>query len=103
HQPVRPRALVVRPSSAPPPSPALQVVPSLPRRAPLPDDVNSKHTFASFVVGPSNQLAHASAIAAAGGGGRRYSPLFICGGTGLGKTHLMHAIAHRVHEERPAA
>ncbi|MCK6449223.1 MAG: DnaA/Hda family protein, partial [Planctomycetes bacterium] len=58
---------------------------------------------ASFVVGPSNQLAHAAAVAAAGGGGRRYSPLFICGGTGLGKTHLIHAIAHRIAEERPSA
>lgn len=102
--PVRPRPLVVRPS-APPPVPPLKVVepPPASRRAPLPDDVNPKHTFASFVVGPSNQLAHAAAVAAAGGGGRRYNPLFICGGTGLGKTHLIHAIAHRIAEERPAA
>jgi chromosomal replication initiator protein len=66
-------------------------------------DLNSKQTFASFVVGPSNQLAHAAAVAAAGGGGRRYNPLFICGGTGLGKTHLMQAIAHRMLSERPNA
>jgi chromosomal replication initiator protein len=83
----------VRPIEAP--APVLRRV-SLP-----PDDINPKHTFATFVVGPSNELAHAAAIAAAGGGGRRYNPLFICGGTGLGKTHLMHAIAHRVHDERP--
>ena len=63
--------------------------------------MNPKHTFANFVVGPSNQLAHAAAVAAAGGAGRRYNPLIICGGTGLGKTHLVHAIAHRVHAERP--
>src|SRR6185295_14640279 len=73
------------------------------RVAPRPEGINPKLNFASFVVGPSNQLAHAAAIAAAGGGGRRYNPLFICGGTGLGKTHLMHAIAHRVHGERPGA
>ncbi|APR83128.1 Chromosomal replication initiator protein DnaA [Minicystis rosea] len=116
-QPVRPRPIVVRPSSAPP-APGVEVAPIseatpasavpapkpvLRRVTPPPDDINPKHTFASFVVGPSNQLAHAAAIAAAGGGGRRYNPLFICGGTGLGKTHLMHAIAHRVHEERPHA
>ncbi len=100
--PVRPRALVVRPTSTAP-VPAPRPEPSLRRVSSLPDDLNPKHTFASFVVGPSNQLAHAAAIAAAGGGGRRYNPLFICGGTGLGKTHLMHAIAHRVFEGRPDA
>jgi chromosomal replication initiator protein len=98
--PVRPRALVVRSTTAAPASPRAEP----PRRVfSPPDDLNPKHTFASFVVGPSNQLAHAAAIAAAGGGGRRYNPLFICGGTGLGKTHLVHAIAHRVYETRPDA
>jgi chromosomal replication initiator protein len=114
--PVRPRPIAVRASSPPPPV-ALHAVPSeppiqqgqgylgqqgQPRRGAI-DEINSKHTFASFVVGPSNQLAHAAAIAAAGGGGRRYNPLFICGGTGLGKTHLVHAIAQRVRGERPNA
>src|SRR5262249_44068899 len=104
---VRPRGLGVRASPVPPapadgaPRPAAS--PSLRRVAPPPEDINPKHTFASFVVGPSNQLAHAAAVASAGGGGRRYNPLFICGGTGLGKTHLVHAIAHRVHAERPEA
>ncbi|MEZ4307400.1 MAG: chromosomal replication initiator protein DnaA [Polyangiaceae bacterium] len=73
------------------------------QRGAMPEELNAKHTFGTFVVGPSNQLAHAAAVAAAGGGGRRYNPLFICGGTGLGKTHLVHAIAYRVWEERPAA
>ncbi|MDI1479897.1 chromosomal replication initiator protein DnaA [Polyangium sp. y55x31] len=113
--PVRPRSLVVRPSTNPPSAPASPSAPvaaepraqapaPAPQRRPaLPEDLNPKHTFATFVVGPSNQLAHAAAIAAAGGGGRRYNPLFICGGTGLGKTHLVHAIAHRVLDERPGA
>src|SRR5262249_33814585 len=60
------------------------------------EGLNTKYTFSNFVVGPSNQLAHAAAIAAAGGGGPRHNPLFLCGGTGLGKTHLVHAVAHRV-------
>lgn len=65
--------------------------------------LNAKYTFANFVVGPSNALAYAAAFASAGGGGPRYNPLFIAGGTGLGKTHLMHGIAHKVLEERPNA
>jgi chromosomal replication initiator protein len=105
--PVRPRPLVVRPSNPPPPlapsaEPPEKEAPRS-RRSPPPEEINPKHKFANFVVGPSNQLAHAAAVAAAGGGGRRYNPLFICGGTGLGKTHLAHAIANRVYEERPQA
>lgn len=65
------------------------------------EGLNPKYTFANFVVGPSNQLAHAAAIGAAGGGGLRHNPLFLCGGTGLGKTHLVHAVAHRIRAERP--
>jgi chromosomal replication initiator protein len=96
---VRPRPISIRaPVAAPAPLPETPV-----RTAPAPTGMNPKHTFANFVVGPSNQLAHAAAVASAGGGGRRYNPLFICGGTGLGKTHLVHAIAHRVHAERPDA
>jgi len=67
------------------------------------EGLNPKYTFGHFVVGPSNQLAHAAAIAAAGGGGPRHNPLFLCGGTGLGKTHLVHAVAHRFRSERPSA
>jgi chromosomal replication initiator protein len=96
---IRPRPIAMRNSTTPPPPNSETQV----RMAPAPTGMNPKHTFANFVVGPSNQLAHAAAIAAAGGGGRRYNPLFICGGTGLGKTHLVHAIAHRVHAERPDA
>ncbi len=109
--PVRPRAISVRPGSpaeptvprsdvpsAPPPSTgAFRMIPV----APPIEGLNAKCTFANFVVGPSNQLAHAASMAAAGLGGRRHNPLFICGGTGLGKTHLVHAIAYRVREERP--
>ncbi len=70
--------------------------------APL-EGLNPKYTFSNFVIGPSNQLAHAAALGAAGGGAKRHNPLFLCGGTGLGKTHLVHAVAHRVRNERPSA
>ena len=65
--------------------------------------LNSKYTFENFIVGSSNELAYAAAYASAGGGGPRYNPLFIAGGTGLGKTHLMHAIAHKILVDRPDA
>jgi chromosomal replication initiator protein len=110
YAPVKPRTLSVRPG-APDESPsgvhrALPDVPPAPRIfavAPQIEGLNAKYSFANFVVGPSNELAHAASMAAAGGGGRRHNPLFICGGTGLGKTHLVHAIAHRVREVRPDA
>ena len=65
--------------------------------------LNPKFTFDNFIVGPSNELAYAAARAVADAGGARYNPLFIAGGTGLGKTHLMHAIAHTVLLGRPEA
>jgi chromosomal replication initiator protein len=80
------------------------VTPRRPVAAAAPiEGLNPKYTFSNFVIGPSNQLAHAASIAAAGGGGPRHNPLFICGGTGLGKTHLVHAVAHRFRADRPAA
>jgi chromosomal replication initiator protein len=100
-QPVRARALTTKGSAEAPAkangasSRGIQAAP------PVLEGLNPKYTFANFVIGPSNQLAHAASIAAAGGGGPRHNPLFLCGGTGLGKTHLVHAVAHRVRAERP--
>ena len=69
----------------------------------LRDQLNPKYTFDNFVVGPSNELAYAAALSSAKDARPRYNPLFVYGGTGLGKTHLMHATAHRVLELRPSA
>jgi chromosomal replication initiator protein len=60
--------------------------------------INADFTFASFVEGKSNQLARAAAVQVAGNPGRAYNPLFIYGGVGLGKTHLMHAVANQLKE-----
>jgi chromosomal replication initiator protein len=79
-----------------PPAPPLP----LPKK---PEFLNPKYTFNSFVIGGSNQLAHACSLQVSNGPGTKLNPLFIYGGVGLGKTHLLHAMAHQILDRQPTA
>ncbi len=65
------------------------------------EGANYEYTFDTFIVGGSNEFAYAACTAVAKEPGKNYNPLFIYGPSGLGKTHLMHAIAHEVHQNQP--
>ncbi|HEY7536867.1 MAG TPA: chromosomal replication initiator protein DnaA [Gaiellaceae bacterium] len=90
--------LTVQPSVASPPAaPHPATVPlEVPRAEGSSGGINPKYTFDSFVIGSSNRFAHAAALAIAEAPAQAYNPLFIYGHTGLGKTHLLHAVANYI-------
>ena len=87
------------------PSPAAAAAPSTPIPAGpvLETYLNTRYTFESFIVGHSNRFAQAASQAVAKDPGKAYNPLFLYGGVGLGKTHLMHAIGHHMVKSNPRA
>jgi chromosomal replication initiator protein len=92
-----PRMAPAKPASAPRPAAAIEAPPA----AVFPHNLDPHYTFETFVEGKSNQLGKAAAMQVAMNPGRAYNPLLLYGGTGLGKTHLMHAAGNLLRERNP--
>ena len=109
-EPLRRSEPPAAPPARPRPAPALAPMPFAAAPEPPPpaaeqaqSNLNPNFTFDSFVAGKSNQLARAACQQVAQNPGKAYNPLFIYGGTGLGKTHLMHAVGNQLRRQNPSA
>ena len=89
------------PLAVSPVAPNVVTAGSLSRQVVFDPALNYKYTFDSFVVGSCNQFAHAASLAVAEAPGKTYNPLYLYGGVGLGKTHLMHACGHAIKQRDP--
>jgi chromosomal replication initiator protein len=98
-----PPPVVATPPPPPPARHAVQIRDDEAIAAPEAASLNPRYTFDTFVAGPSNQLAFAASQAAASSYPPKYNPVFLCGGVGLGKTHLLHSIGHQQLANRPTA
>ncbi|HEU5034676.1 MAG TPA: chromosomal replication initiator protein DnaA [Mycobacteriales bacterium] len=102
---VEPEPEVDQPVEEPEPAPERVAAPTPPRTTgrPEPARLNPKYQFETFVIGSSNRFAHAAAVAVAESPAKAYNPLFIYGESGLGKTHLLHAIGHATQQMFPGS
>jgi chromosomal replication initiator protein len=91
----------MRQASSPAPSPQVRVEPTRVGGEGGATNINPRYTFSNFIVGSANRLAHAASLSVAERPGHAYNPLFLYGGVGLGKTHLMHAIGNQVMAKFP--